>query len=95
VPGTVDAYEAIDRTTIVSLGITALGLAAAYLVAWLTSKELIQRPVGRLVSTVRAWRAGDVGARAGRTAKDGESGIVGQAVDEFMNELIASRAQRN
>jgi two-component sensor histidine kinase len=89
-----DAYQSINRTTIINLGIAALGLAAAYLVAWLTSNQLIHRPVSRLVATVRAWRAGDVSARAGMSLKDGEFGLVGQAVDEFMDELVASRVQR-
>lgn len=91
---TADAYRAIDRTTIVSLLIAFLGLSVAYLVAWLSSKQLIHDPVGRLVTTVRAWRAGDVGARTGMTAKAGEFGLVGQAIDDFMDELISSRAER-
>jgi two-component sensor histidine kinase len=89
-----DAYQAINQTTIINLSIAALGLAAAYLVAWLTSNQLVHRPVGRLVATVRAWRAGDVGARTGMSGKQGEFGLVGQAVDDFMNELVASRVQR-
>ncbi len=92
---TAEAYRAIDRTTLVSLVITFLGLAAAYVVAWLSSKQLIHEPVGRLVTTIRAWRGGDVGARTGMSSKNGEFGLVGQAIDGFMDELIASRAQRH
>jgi two-component sensor histidine kinase len=91
---TADAYEAIDRTTIVSLIITLLGLSVAYLVAWLSSQQLIHQPVGRLATTIGAWRAGDVGARTGMNAKAGEFSLVGQAIDEFMDELISSRAER-
>jgi len=91
---TADAYKAIDRTSFVSLTVTVLGLAAAYLVAWLTSKQLIHQPVGRLVTTLSAWRAGDIGARTGMNVRAGEFGLVGQAIDDFMDELVASRAQR-
>lgn len=91
---TAEAYQVIDRTTTVSVLITILGLAAAYLVAWLTSTQLVHRPVGRLVSTIRAWRAGDMDARASLGQKEGEFGLVGDAIDEFLDELVASRTQR-
>jgi len=89
-----DAYTAIDRATIISFAVTALGLAVAYLTAWLTSRQLVQRPVDRLVTTIGAWRGGNEDARAGLDAKEGEFGLVGLAIDEFMDELVHSRVQR-
>ncbi|MCM2474361.1 hypothetical protein HGO38_12835 [Rhizobium sp. CG5] len=88
------AYATINRTTRFGLAIAALGILSAFLLAWLTSRQLVRRPVNRLVRTIEAWRASDEGARTGMTARDGELGMVGFAIDEFMDELLKTRAER-
>lgn len=88
------AYAMINRATRFGLAIAALGILSAFLLAELTSRQLIRRPVNRLVRTIEAWRASDEGARTGMTARDGELGMVGFAIDEFMDELLKTRAER-
>lgn len=91
---TAEAFADIRRTTYGSAAIAALGIALAYLLTWWTSRKLIQQPVGRLVQTVTAWRSNQEDVRANMTERDGEFGIVGQAIDSYMDELIAARDQR-
>jgi two-component sensor histidine kinase len=91
---TADFYADLNRSTTISLAIAFLGVIAAYFLAWLTSTQLVRRPVNRLVATIRAWQKDDVSARTGMDERDGEFGVVGSAIDRFMDELVAARFER-
>lgn len=91
---TTDFYADLNRSTYISLAIVFLGVIAAYFLAWLTSTQLVRRPVNRLVATIKAWQTDDVSARTGMDERDGEFGIVGSAIDRFMDELVAARQER-
>ncbi|QYA04600.1 sensor histidine kinase [Rhizobium sp. B21/90] len=91
---TADFYADLNRSTYISLAIVFLGVIAAYFLAWFTSTQLVRRPVSRLVTTIKAWQKDDVGARTGMDERDGEFGVVGSAIDRFMDELVAARQER-
>ena len=91
---TVEAYAPVNAATRFALAVTLLGLAFSVFMAWATSQQLVRRPITRLVQTVNAWRNGDETARTGMSEADGEFGLVGRAIDDFMDELLESRRQR-
>jgi two-component sensor histidine kinase len=87
-------YAAIRRAIIFGITVTVVAIAIASLLAWLTAKFYIRRPVARLVKTVEAWRGNDETARSGLQDKGSEFGILSSAIDAYMDELVASRVQR-
>ncbi|QLF71909.1 HAMP domain-containing protein (plasmid) [Peteryoungia desertarenae] len=91
---TVEAYKPLNSATRFALAVTLAGLGLSLLTAWLTSRQLIRRPITRLVQTVDSWRNSDETARTGMGEADGEFGLVGRAIDDFMDELVESRRQR-
>lgn len=54
--------------------------------AWLAG-ALIRRPVNRIVSVIKAWQSGTGSARTGLRAKDGDVELVGEALDQMLDEL--------
>lgn len=92
---TADAYAAITLATRFGIVVMVVGLSVAFLIAGLTSRTLIQRPVGRLVATVQAWRANHENERTGMNAAEGEFGVVGKAIDDFLDALTSSRQERD
>jgi two-component sensor histidine kinase len=88
---TEEAYASILSATWVGLIVTILSLSLSFVLAWLTSRELIQRPVEKLVRTISAWRSDDESARTGMSESSGEIGIVGRAIDDLLAELVFSR----
>lgn len=64
------------------------------IIALHTSRAAIVRPFNRLVATVEAWRRKETSARTGMREVDGEIGRLGAALDIFMDELIATRTER-
>jgi two-component sensor histidine kinase len=90
---TEEEFGAIYRALIWSLTVTLAACAAAMILAWLTAKYSIGRPVEKLVATVENWRNGRQDARTGFTDADGEFGVVGRAIDVYMDELVAARGR--
>lgn len=88
------AYAALDRATLRALGIALASIIAAFFLARSTSEAFIRRPVSRIVATIGRWRRDDLAARTGMTARDGELGAIGKAVDGFMDELVSARSLR-
>jgi two-component sensor histidine kinase len=86
-----EAYGTIRRASWISLVVTLASLFLSFLLAWLTSAELIRRPVGKLIATIENWRSGDDAARTGMSERGGEFGVVGKAIDDFLGELVAAR----
>lgn len=87
-------YAAINRATEFGVAVTVLVVIATLAAAWVTSKHAIEGPVKRLVATVEAWQADDDTVRTRMTPEDGEFGVVGHAIDHFMDQLAAARDQR-
>jgi two-component sensor histidine kinase len=88
---TEEAYAAIHEAGSIGLVIIIASLLLSFVLAWITSAELIRRPVRTLTSTIAAWRAGNEAARTGMSETSGELGIVGKAIDGFLSELVAAR----
>ena len=88
-----EEYGATSRAMLWGLAVTVGAILAAAALAWLTGRYSIRRPVDRLVSTVEAWRHDQPGARTGLTEADGEFGIVGKAIDAYMDELVEVRSR--
>lgn len=54
-------------------------------------KHSIRRRVDRLVATVEAWRNRHNDAGSASTDTDREFGVVGRAIDTYMDELVVAR----
>ena len=91
---TADAYVDIDRASFRGALIALAGIAVALAIARSTTQAFVSAPFRRIVGTLDAWRRNDLSARTRMTAKSGEMGRVGQAVDDFMDELVANRARQ-
>jgi two-component sensor histidine kinase len=89
-----DAMQPVNQATQRNGVIVAAGSALAFLLAWLAARALLQRPVGRILATVNAWRQGDDTARTGMNAAAGELELIGGSFDAFMDELVAGRTAR-
>ncbi len=89
-----DAMQPVNDATRRNFIIVAGGSLLAFLLAWLAARALLQRPVGRILATVAAWRKGDEAARTGMNAEAGELSLIGGSFDAFMDELVAGRAAR-
>jgi two-component sensor histidine kinase len=70
------------------------GLALALLFASWTGRVLVQAPMARLLATITAWRSGNETVRSGMTERQGELGVVGSAIDSYMDRLIEDRKAR-
>ena len=86
-----ESYATIRRATWIGLFATLASLFLSFVLAWLTSSELIRRPVGKLIATISDWRAGNEMSRTGMSERGGEFGVVGKAIDEFLVELVVAR----
>lgn len=88
------AFALVTSMTTSGFLIWAVGALGVGLIALHTSRVAIVRPFNRLVATVEAWRRQDTSARSGMQDTDGEIGRLGAALDTFMDELIATRTER-
>jgi two-component sensor histidine kinase len=90
---TQEEYGAIVRALLWGLVVTVGAILLAAALAWFIGRYSIRRPVDRLVATVEAWRHGQQDARTGFTEADGEFGVVGRAIDLYMDEIAAARGK--
>ncbi|MDQ0321121.1 two-component sensor histidine kinase [Pararhizobium capsulatum DSM 1112] len=90
---TAEEYGEITKALVSGIVVTLGATIVACLLAWITGRYAIRRPVDRLVSTVEAWRHDQPGARTGLSEADGEFGVVGKAIDDFMDELADARGR--
>jgi len=82
-----EAYASVDAQLRRNLAIAALlGLAGLAAALWL-ARVTLQRPLRALVDTTRRLGAGDLAARTGLSARDGELGELGEAVDSMAASL--------
>jgi two-component sensor histidine kinase len=83
--------NAATRRTVLLMG---AGAGAACLVAWLVGDRLFRRPIGLMLATVASWRGGDETARTGIAADASELSDLAAAIDGYMDNLVAVRAER-
>ena len=89
-----EEFRAVNRATYIGIGVILFTCLSVFLAAALTARRSIQMPVNRLLDTVQSWRQKDENARTGMRAEDGEFGQLGEAIDAYMDELVAARGQR-
>jgi len=91
---TEEEFRAVNRATYIGIAVIIFTCLSVFLAAALTARRSIQMPVNRLLETVQAWRDKDENARSGMKAEESEFGQLGQAIDAYMDELVAARRQR-
>ena len=89
-----NSFYFIRQTTIFSVAATALAVVVSLLLAWQTNRYAIQKPVARILNALTAWRKGEAAVRTGMTSSGDELATIGAAIDDFMEELVTARAQR-
>lgn len=82
-----DSMAPINEATLRGLLLAGVGGLLALLLALSFGRQFIQRPVVRLLNTIRAWRAGDHAARTGMARGPAEFHQIGMAIDELLDEL--------
>src|SRR5215203_1389721 len=87
------AFAALDKATSRGLLVVVIGLLVALAAAFTVGRVFIQRPVERLILTVRAWRGGDHAARTAMAPERGEIEAVGAALDRLLDEVVARQTE--
>lgn len=82
-----DSMAPINEATLRGLLLAGVGGLLALLLALSFGRRFIQGPVVRLLTTIRAWRAGDHEARTGMARGPAEFHQIGLAIDELLDEL--------
>lgn len=86
------AFAVVNNMTTSTVIAIAAGLALGLVCAWLIGLRSVVRPVRRILTTIDAWRHGNMAARTGLSAlPDGDIGAIGSALDDFMREIEDSR----
>ena len=88
------AMEPVREATYRGGLIVLLGAISALLLATASGRVLLTRPMEEITGTIEAWRKGDSQARTGMVASRSEIGQVGAAIDQFLDDLQAGKAQR-
>jgi len=86
--------DPINRITALSVLTGILTIIVAVTAGQIANARFIRRPFAQLIATVKAWQAGDTTRRTGLDRDPSEFGEAGRALDGFMDQLIAARAQR-
>jgi signal transduction histidine kinase/ActR/RegA family two-component response regulator len=82
---TASAYAAGESAAMRSYMLLALGLALAAVMALLTARHVIARPVEAILDTLEGWRRGDRSARVQPVDTRTEIGRIGRAVDDLLD----------
>ncbi len=90
-----EAFGPINAATRRTLALILAAAVVAGLLSWLLGKRLVRGPVARIASTLAARRAGNEAARTGMRARDGDIEALGATFDAYMDELHASRLERD
>jgi two-component sensor histidine kinase len=83
----------IRRATTFGVAATVFAVVGSLLLAWQTNRFAIQKPVQRILNALDAWRSNRSEIRTAMSSGD-ELGTIGAAMDEFMDELLVARRQR-
>lgn len=90
-----NAFLAINRSSAFAALVIGAGALLAMTLALLLGRLFIERPVGRILLSIDSWRAGNVSARTGANAKQGEIGAIGWSLDRLLDELESRNQQRD
>ncbi len=85
--------QQVGQVTRFGLAVIALAIVGPFFAVWWAGHALIRRPAHEIVQSIDAWRQGDESVRTGMDG-DGAFGIIGSAVDAFMDELALRREQQ-
>lgn|GEM_PF-803428 len=85
--------QQVGQVTRFGLAVIALAIVGPFFAVWWAGHALIRRPAHEIVRSIDAWRQGDESVRTGMNG-DGAFGIIGSAVDAFMDELALRREQQ-
>lgn len=86
------AFAVVNNMTTSTVVAIVAGLGLGLLCAWLIGARWVVQPVRRIMTTIDAWRHGDMAARTGLAAlPDGDIGAIGSALDDFMREIEEAR----
>lgn len=70
------------------------GMMITVVLARYIARHFITRPFAKILQTIQFWRTGQTDSRTKMNPRQGEIGEIGYALDGFMDELIASRNER-
>lgn len=90
-----DAFATIERSTSRGLAFLAAGSLVTLLLAWWFGHTYIAGKVMRVVRVAETWRRGDMTARTGMDARDGEIETIGQAFDQLVDQLAIRERERD
>jgi hypothetical protein len=90
-----EAFGPMNAATRRTLAVVLAAAALAGLLSWLLGQRLVRGPVARIAGTLTTRRAGDETARTGMDPRDGEIEALGAELDRYMDELNASRQERD
>lgn len=90
-----DAFETIERATRRSLAFLAAGSIITLMLAWWFGHTYIADKVMRVVRAAETWRRGDMSARTGMNAGDGEIETIAQAFDQLVDQLAIKERERD
>ncbi|MFD2263394.1 sensor histidine kinase [Lacibacterium aquatile] len=89
------SYEAVWRTSRVSLALALSSAFLALLATWFTANRAFGRPLKTMMTTIQRWRAGEVDVRTGFSSDTGELGALGGDLDRMMDELQLHQQDRD
>jgi diguanylate cyclase (GGDEF)-like protein len=84
------AFAGVAERGSQDIAMLVVTVIVALLLAWWFATRFVRAPIRHLASTVRAWREGDLAARAGRIDSGSEFDELGQAFDA-MAEAVDER----
>jgi two-component sensor histidine kinase len=90
---TEEAYATVRSAVEVATAAATVAVLLSAFLAWQTSHYAIAKPMQTIRTTLAQWRSGDSRVRTGMVASH-EFGEIGSAIDQFMDELEASRQQQ-
>jgi len=88
------AFADVNRATIASIVIMAVGVVLALIAANIIGVAFIIRPIEQIIDVLKRWASGDTGARPRMVGKHGEVGLVDVAIDDLLDELDRREAAR-
>ncbi|EYD75582.1 hypothetical protein Rumeso_02858 [Rubellimicrobium mesophilum DSM 19309] len=90
-----EAFGPIDAATRRTLVLVLAAAILAGMLSWLLGERLVRGPVARIAAALAARRAGNEAARTGMRPRDGDIEALGAEFDSYMDELNASRSERD
>jgi two-component sensor histidine kinase len=88
------SFYSIERAAVFGFLATIVIMAFTLALAWQISRYAIEAPVNRILAALSAWRQGESEVRTSMQSGRDELSEIGAAIDNFMDELTASRRQK-